>query len=81
MPSPDQQEPACRAAERIAQPRHVGDDRLRREFDSPTWGSQHFGDPRAQLKSAGLEPYDCLNPALMDYLATWSAKKSGVLKA
>ncbi|NEJ82819.1 aldehyde-activating protein, partial [Rhizobium leguminosarum] len=29
----------------------------------------------------GLEPYDCLNPGLMDYIATWMAKKSGVLAA
>ena len=36
---------------------------------------------RGQLKSAGLEPYDCLNPPLMDYLATFAAKKSGALKA
>ena len=36
---------------------------------------------RAQLKSIGLEPYDCLNPGLMDYIATWTAKKSGALPA
>ena len=35
---------------------------------------------RARLKGLGLEPYDCLSPALMDYVATWVAKKSGVLK-
>lgn len=34
---------------------------------------------RAQLRERGLEPYDCLSPALMDYVATWTAKKSGVL--
>ena len=34
---------------------------------------------RSQLKSLGLEPYDCLNPGLMDYVATWVAKKSGAL--
>ncbi|MBB2750524.1 UNVERIFIED_ORG: S-(hydroxymethyl)glutathione synthase [Rhizobium aethiopicum] len=34
---------------------------------------------RAQLKASGIEPYDCLNPGLMDYIATWTAKKSGVL--
>jgi S-(hydroxymethyl)glutathione synthase len=34
---------------------------------------------RSKLKEVGLEPYDCLSPALMDYLATWAAKKSGVL--
>ncbi|MDK4740398.1 S-(hydroxymethyl)glutathione synthase [Rhizobium sp. LEGMi198b] len=36
---------------------------------------------RARLKEQGLEPYDCLNPALMDYIATWTAKKNGVLAA
>ncbi|RWD94034.1 MAG: aldehyde-activating protein, partial [Mesorhizobium sp.] len=36
---------------------------------------------RAQLKSIGLEPYDCLSPGLMDYIATWTAKKSGALAA
>lgn len=34
---------------------------------------------RAQLREADLEPYDCLNPGLMDFIATWTAKKSGVL--
>jgi S-(hydroxymethyl)glutathione synthase len=36
---------------------------------------------RAQLKKTGLEPYDCLSPGLMDYIATWTAKKSGALPA
>ena len=36
---------------------------------------------RSQLKAAGLEPYDCLNPGLMDYVATYVAKKSGALPA
>lgn len=36
---------------------------------------------RARLKELGLEPYDCLSPGLMDYVATWVAKKSGVLPA
>jgi S-(hydroxymethyl)glutathione synthase len=35
---------------------------------------------RARLRELGLEPYDCLSPALMDYIASWVAKKSGVLK-
>ncbi len=35
---------------------------------------------RARLKGLGLEPYDCLSPGLMDYLATWTARRSGVLK-
>ena len=32
---------------------------------------------RARLKEQGLEPYDCLSPPLMDYIATWTAKKAG----
>lgn len=36
---------------------------------------------RARLKELGLEPYDCLSPGLMDYVATWVAKKSGALPA
>jgi S-(hydroxymethyl)glutathione synthase len=35
---------------------------------------------RARLKELGLEPYDCLNPTLMDLIAAHSAKASGVLK-
>lgn len=36
---------------------------------------------RQRLSDLGLPPYDCLNPALMDVIATWSARKSGVLKS
>ena len=36
---------------------------------------------RSQIRKIGLEPYDCLSPALMDALATHAAKQSGVLKA
>lgn len=35
---------------------------------------------RKRLKDLGLEPYDCLSPALMDYLATEAAKKSGAYR-
>jgi S-(hydroxymethyl)glutathione synthase len=35
---------------------------------------------RKRLKQLGLEPYDALNPALMDYLATCSAKKTGAYR-
>lgn len=35
---------------------------------------------RARLKELGLEPYDCLSPALMDAIATHVAKASGVLR-
>ena len=36
---------------------------------------------RSHLRQIGLEPYDCLSPALMDALSTQTAKLSGVLKA
>jgi S-(hydroxymethyl)glutathione synthase len=36
---------------------------------------------RARLRELKLEPYDCLSPALMDYIATGTAKKSGPLKS
>ena len=36
---------------------------------------------RARLKGLGLEPYDCLSPALMDAISIHVAKASGVLKA
>ena len=34
---------------------------------------------RSRLKELKLEPYDCLSPALMDLIATHSAKQSGAL--
>jgi len=37
-----------------------------------------MGAIRAQLKRLGLEPYDCLSPALMDAIATHTAKAAGV---
>ena len=36
---------------------------------------------RARLRELGLEPYDCLSPALMDYIATFTAKAAGKLAA
>jgi S-(hydroxymethyl)glutathione synthase len=39
-----------------------------------------MGAVRGRLKELGLEPYDCLSPPLMDYIATFTAKQSGVLK-
>lgn len=42
---------------------------------------QRQGDVRSRLKQLGLEPYDCLSPALMDFIATHTARASGVLKA
>ncbi len=36
---------------------------------------------RARLKELKLEPYDCLSPALMDLIATHTAKSKGVLAA
>lgn len=38
-----------------------------------------MGEVRARLKELGLEPYDCLSPALMDAIATNTAKHKGVL--
>jgi S-(hydroxymethyl)glutathione synthase len=35
---------------------------------------------RARLRDLGLEPYDCLSPALMDAIATHTAKAAGVLR-
>ena len=35
---------------------------------------------RKRLKDLGLEPYDCLSPALMDYLAGEAAKKAGTYR-
>ena len=35
---------------------------------------------RARLKELGLEPYDCLSPALMDAIATHVAKQKGTLR-
>jgi S-(hydroxymethyl)glutathione synthase len=40
-----------------------------------------MGAVRARLKSLGLEPYDCLSPGLMDFIATHLAKAAGKLKA
>jgi S-(hydroxymethyl)glutathione synthase len=34
---------------------------------------------RARLRELGLEPYDCLSPALMDAIATHTAKAAGVV--
>ena len=40
----------------------------------------NMGAVRARLKELKLEPYDCLSPALMDAIATHTAKASGVLE-
>ena len=40
-----------------------------------------MGAVRARLKELNLEPYDCLSPALMDLIATHTAKAKGVLAA
>jgi S-(hydroxymethyl)glutathione synthase len=40
-----------------------------------------MGAVRARLRQLGLEPYDCLSPALMDAIATHTAKAKGVLRA
>jgi S-(hydroxymethyl)glutathione synthase len=38
-----------------------------------------MGAVREKFKSLGLETYDALSPPLMDIIATWTAKKGGVL--
>jgi S-(hydroxymethyl)glutathione synthase len=35
---------------------------------------------RKRLRELGLEPSDCLNPGLMDFIATWTARKAGTLR-
>lgn len=41
---------------------------------------ERMGEVRSRLKELGLQPYDCLSPALMDAIATHTAKASGALK-
>ena len=40
-----------------------------------------MGAVRARLREVGLEPYDCLSPPLMDFIATHAAKASGASRA
>lgn len=42
---------------------------------------ENMGAVRQRLRDIGLEPYDCLSPALMDVIATHTAKQSGALPA
>jgi S-(hydroxymethyl)glutathione synthase len=42
---------------------------------------EQMGAVRSRLVELGLTPYDCLSPALMDLIATHTAKAKGVLKA
>ncbi|WP_105384663.1 S-(hydroxymethyl)glutathione synthase [Neorhizobium alkalisoli] len=42
---------------------------------------EKMDEVRSHLKELGLEPYDCLSPGLMDYIATWTARKTGALPA
>ena len=39
----------------------------------------NMGAVRQRLRQLGLEPYDCLSPPLMDFIATQVAKASGKL--
>jgi len=41
----------------------------------------NMGAVRARLRELKLEPYDCLSPPLMDFIATQTAKASGALRA
>ncbi len=40
---------------------------------------ENMGAVRSRLSELGLESYDCLSPALMDAIATHTAKSSGAL--
>jgi len=40
-----------------------------------------MAEVRQRLQALGLEPYDCLSPALMDAIATHIGKASGKLAA
>ena len=40
-----------------------------------------MAEVRSRLRELGLEPYDCLSPALMDAIATHTAKQKGTLAA
>ena len=42
---------------------------------------KQMGAVRSRLKELGLEPYDCLSPALMDAISTHVAKSTGALAA
>jgi S-(hydroxymethyl)glutathione synthase len=39
---------------------------------------EHMGAVRSRLRELALEPYDCLSPPLMDFIATQTAKQKGV---
>jgi len=39
---------------------------------------ENMGAVRSRLRELGLEPYDCLSPPLMDFIATQVAKSKGV---
>lgn len=39
---------------------------------------EKMGDVRGKFKEVGLEPYDCLSPALMDLIAAYTAKQAGI---
>ena len=38
--------------------------------------AEKIGDVRKKLNSVGLESYDCLNPPLMDLIASFNARQS-----
>lgn len=42
---------------------------------------EQMSSVRSRLKELGLEPYDCLSPALMDLIAANAARAKGVLAA
>ncbi len=62
MPSTDQHEAVVAAVEGFPQPRDVGDERFRREFDSARTCSEHLRESRLQRTEVdavrcGLEPF------------------------
>lgn len=42
---------------------------------------EQMGEVRERLRALGLEPYDCLSPALMDAIAAHAARSKGVAPA
>ena len=44
-------------------------------------GASQMPAIRGRLKEIGLEPYDCLSPPLMDFIARHLAEASGVYLA
>lgn len=48
-------------------------------MDPVSQAPENVAGIRERLKELGLQPYDCVDPKLMDYIATWTAKSGGVV--